>query len=47
LDGGSLVVSVSCGVAEYRHDESVESFIARVDYNLYKSKRGGKSKVKA
>ena len=47
LDGGSLKVSVSCGVAEYRHDESVESFIARVDYSLYKAKQGGKNKVKA
>ncbi len=47
LDGGSLRVSVSSGLAEYRKDESVESFIARADYSLYKSKQGNKNRIKA
>jgi diguanylate cyclase len=38
-------ITVSVGVAAYRNDESLASFIERADAALYASKREGRNRV--
>lgn len=38
-------VTISCGVAELRHNESVESWIVRGDEALYRGKKEGRNRV--
>ena len=38
-------ITVSLGVATYKHGESVEELIERADANLYKSKKAGRNRV--
>ncbi len=38
-------VTVSIGVARYRTNESIESFVSRADEALYKSKQEGRNRV--
>jgi diguanylate cyclase (GGDEF)-like protein len=45
LDGSSIVVTVSAGVAAYRTNETAENFIARADALLYQAKKEGRNRV--
>ncbi len=38
-------ITISLGVAEYRHGEAIEDLIERADANLYKSKKEGRNRV--
>jgi diguanylate cyclase len=38
-------VTISLGVANYRHGEAIEELIERADANLYKSKKSGRNRV--
>ena len=45
-DGGSLRVTVSCGISGYPEDgEAPETLVARADEALYRAKRSGKNAV--
>lgn len=46
-DGVDHKITVSIGVAEYRHNEKTDEFIKRVDEALYKAKNSGRNKVVA
>jgi diguanylate cyclase (GGDEF)-like protein len=41
-----LTVSVSCGVAGTRANDTVDSLIARADHALYEAKRGGRDQMR-
>jgi len=45
IDGSTIAVTVSAGVATYRPGESQEDFISRVDTLLYQAKREGRNRV--
>ena len=38
-------ITISLGVATYRHGEAIEELIERADANLYKSKKAGRNRV--
>ncbi|MCG9731271.1 diguanylate cyclase [Shewanella sp. Isolate13] len=42
---GALNISVSTGVAEFSHDETVDELLNRADQGLYKAKEGGRNLV--
>lgn len=44
-DPTPILVSVSIGMAEFRRDESLESWLARADQALYDAKRQGRNRV--
>jgi diguanylate cyclase (GGDEF)-like protein len=39
-------ISISIGVSDYRDDENMDEFIARVDNALYEAKNSGRNCVK-
>ena len=41
----NLHVTISLGVAEYRHDEAESAFFSRADSALYQAKNGGRDRV--
>jgi diguanylate cyclase (GGDEF)-like protein len=46
VDGGSeIVLTVSIGVAEFRHGEQISQTVARADEALYLAKSGGRNRV--
>ena len=45
IDGQSIAVTISAGVATYRADESRESFLARADALLFAAKDAGRNRV--
>ncbi|MEC8861129.1 MAG: diguanylate cyclase [Pseudomonadota bacterium] len=45
IDGLSLSITISLGVAEYAGEENPESLIARADKNLYRAKDEGRNRV--
>lgn len=47
VDGGSVPVTVSCGLAEFRAGDGVRSAFERADAALYAAKRGGRNRCVA
>ena len=45
VNGSQINVTISCGVAEYRHAEKAEELINRVDIALYQAKEQGRNRV--
>ncbi len=45
LSDGALSLTISCGVAEYCGNESVEKLIGRADAALYRAKANGRNRV--
>lgn len=46
-EGGSIKVTVSLGVTQYEHGESVEAMLARADQALYQAKKKGRNRLDA
>jgi diguanylate cyclase len=47
LDGVTVSITASCGIAEYAFEENVRDLIRRADEALYEAKSGGKNRVVA
>ncbi|MFT4256332.1 MAG: diguanylate cyclase, partial [Pseudoxanthomonas sp.] len=45
VDGQTLVVTCSIGVAWYREGESAEQLLGRADEALYRAKRNGRDRI--
>ncbi|HRQ63460.1 MAG TPA: diguanylate cyclase [Xanthomonadaceae bacterium] len=45
FDGEDRVLTVSCGVAQYRQDDDIESLFSRADRALYRAKHGGRNRT--
>jgi two-component system cell cycle response regulator len=43
--GDSLEITVSVGVAQYRQEEKISSFVQRADKAMYQSKQAGRNRV--
>jgi diguanylate cyclase (GGDEF)-like protein len=40
-----LMITISVGVTQYRHNEPISSFVQRADQAMYRSKQGGRNRV--
>jgi diguanylate cyclase (GGDEF)-like protein len=45
FNGNKMVVTVSCGVAQYRSNQSLSDFINAADHALYEAKQNGKNNI--